>query len=68
MASWALEGMKPDRETIADINAYLEGATHPRGVPPQVEDRLMGTGNDERFVDPYAYHRAQCPTAGFDPT
>jgi hypothetical protein len=25
MASWALEGMEPDRETIADINAYLEG-------------------------------------------
>jgi hypothetical protein len=28
----------------------------------------MGTGNDERFVDPYAYHRAQCPAAGSDPT
>jgi Antitoxin VbhA len=25
MASWALEGMEPDRETIDDINAYLDG-------------------------------------------
>jgi hypothetical protein len=25
MASWALEGMEPDPETIADINSYLAG-------------------------------------------
>jgi hypothetical protein len=25
MASWALEAMQPDPETIADINAYLAG-------------------------------------------
>ncbi|WP_417219596.1 antitoxin VbhA family protein [Arthrobacter sp.] len=25
MASWALEGMKPDRETVEDINSYLDG-------------------------------------------
>lgn len=25
MASWALEGMEPDAETIADINEYLAG-------------------------------------------
>lgn len=25
MASWALEGMEPDRETVADINSYLDG-------------------------------------------
>lgn len=25
MASWALEGMKPDRATVDDINAYLSG-------------------------------------------
>lgn len=25
MASWALEGMKPDRNTVDDINAYLDG-------------------------------------------
>jgi hypothetical protein len=26
MASWALEGMTPDRETVEDINSYLEGS------------------------------------------
>ncbi|MCG2622995.1 antitoxin VbhA family protein [Arthrobacter sp. I2-34] len=25
MASWALDGMQPDRETVEDINAYLDG-------------------------------------------
>jgi hypothetical protein len=25
MASWALEGMEPDRETVEDINSYLDG-------------------------------------------
>jgi hypothetical protein len=25
MASWALEGMEPDRQTVEDINAYLRG-------------------------------------------
>lgn len=25
MASWALEGMEPDRETVDEINAYLDG-------------------------------------------
>lgn len=25
MASWALEGMEPDRSTVDDINAYLAG-------------------------------------------
>jgi hypothetical protein len=25
MASWALEGMEPDRETVEDINAYVDG-------------------------------------------
>ncbi|WP_205754512.1 antitoxin VbhA family protein [Arthrobacter sp. CAU 1506] len=25
MASWALEGMKPDRETVEDINSYIDG-------------------------------------------
>lgn len=25
MASWALEGMEPDRETVGAINAYLDG-------------------------------------------
>lgn len=25
MASWALEGMKPNRETVKDINSYLDG-------------------------------------------
>ncbi len=25
MASWALEGMEPDRETVEDINAFIDG-------------------------------------------
>lgn len=25
MASWALEGMAPDCETVEDINSYLDG-------------------------------------------
>ncbi|WP_346960548.1 hypothetical protein [uncultured Arthrobacter sp.] len=25
MASWALEGMEPDRQTVENINAYLRG-------------------------------------------
>lgn len=25
MASWALEGMEPDLETVEDINSYLAG-------------------------------------------
>ncbi|WP_166785349.1 MULTISPECIES: antitoxin VbhA family protein [unclassified Cryobacterium] len=25
MASWALDGMEPDRETVEDINSYLDG-------------------------------------------
>lgn len=25
LASWALEGMEPDRATVEDINAYLDG-------------------------------------------
>jgi hypothetical protein len=25
MASWALEGMEPDRETVEDFNSYLDG-------------------------------------------
>ena len=25
MASWALEGMEPNRETVEDVNAYIEG-------------------------------------------
>ena len=25
MASWALDGLLPDRQTVKDINAYVEG-------------------------------------------
>ena len=25
MASWALDGLLPDRQTVEDINAYVEG-------------------------------------------
>lgn len=25
MASWALSGMEPSRETVEDINAYIDG-------------------------------------------
>lgn len=25
MASWALEGMEPNRQTVEDINSYIDG-------------------------------------------